>query len=101
MYFVDRKSTENRDVVEYELCSAFDLAGVRAPKRQCITRCQWVYRSPECSYTGLFYFDASDAPVANASQDVCGKRVDSCKARFGINSELPFGGYPGIGTFFA
>ena len=101
IYFVDRKSAENRDVVEFELASAFDMAGIRAPKRQCITRCQWVYRSPECSYTGTNYFNASDEPVGNANQDVCGKRVDSCKARFGANSELPHGGYVGIGTFFA
>ena len=101
VYFVDRKSAENRDVVEFELASAFDMAGVRAPKRQCITRCQWVYRSAECSYAGTNYFNASDAPVGNASEDVCGKRVDSCKARFGTNAELPFGGYPGIGTYFA
>ena len=101
IYFVDRKSAENRDVVEFELASAFDLAGVRAPKRQCITRCQWVYRSAECSYTGTNYFNASDAPVGNANQDVCGKRVDSCKARFGQNAELPHGGFVGIGTYFA
>lgn len=101
IYFVDRKSAENRDVVEFELASAFDMAGIRAPKRQCITRCQWVYRSVECSYTGINYFDASDVAVGNASQDVCGKRVDSCKARFGQVAELPFGGYPGIGTYFA
>ena len=101
VYFVDRKSAETRDVVEFELASAFDMAGVRAPKRQCITRCQWVYRSAECSYAGTNYFDTSDEPVGNASEDVCGKRVDSCKARFGQNAELPFGGYPGIGTYFA
>jgi lambda family phage minor tail protein L len=101
VYFVDRKSAENRDVVEFELASAFDMAGVRAPKRQCITRCQWVYRSAECSYIGTNYFNASDAPVGNANQDVCGKRVDSCKARFGQNSELPHGGFVGIGTYFA
>jgi lambda family phage minor tail protein L len=101
IYFVDRKSAENRDVVEFELASGFDLAGIRAPKRQCITRCQWVYRSAECSYTGTNYFNASDAPVGNANQDVCGKRVDSCKARFGQNAELPHGGYVGIGTYFA
>ena len=101
VYFVDRKSAENRDVVEFELASAFDMAGVRAPKRQCITRCQWVYRSAECSYTGTNYFNASDVAVGNASEDVCGKRVDSCKARFGQTAELPFGGYPGIGTYFA
>jgi len=100
IYFVDRKSAENRDVVEFELASAFDMAGVRAPKRQCITRCQWVYRSAECSYTGTNYFNVSDVAVGNANQDVCGKRVDSCKARFGANSELPHGGFVGIGTYF-
>lgn len=100
IYFVDRKSAENRDVVEFELASAFDMAGIRAPKRQCITRCQWVYRSNECSYTGTNYFNVSDVAVGNASEDVCGKRVDSCKARFGQSAELPFGGYPGIGTYF-
>ena len=34
IYFIDRKSIENRDVISYEMCSAFDLAGVRLPKRQ-------------------------------------------------------------------
>jgi len=101
IYFVDRKSAENRDVIEFELASAFDMAGVRAPKRQCITRCQWVYRSAECSYTGTNYFNVSDVAVGNASEDVCGKRVDSCKARFGQNAELPHGGFVGIGTYFA
>ena len=100
VYFIDRKSTENRNLVEFELASIFDMAGIRAPKRQCIIRCQWVYRGNGCNYSGSNYFDASDEPVGSASLDVCGKRVDSCKARFGGNNELPFGGYPGIGTFF-
>jgi phage-related protein len=99
IYFVDRKSAENRDVVEFELASIFDMAGVRAPKRQCITRCQWVYRGNGCNYTGTNYFNASNESVGSATLDVCGKRVDSCQVRFG-GSELPFGGYPGIGTFF-
>ena len=101
VYYVDRKSTENRNLVEFELASKFDLAGIRAPKRQCISRCQWVYRSAECGYTGTNYFDANDNPVVNTSEDVCGKKQSSCEARFGENNELPFGGYPGIGTFFA
>ena len=101
VYFVDRKSAENRDIVEFELASAFDMAGIRAPKRQCITRCQWVYRSSECGYTGTNYFNADDSSVPNASQDVCGKRVDSCTVRFGQGAALPHGGYPGIGTYFA
>jgi len=35
IYVIDRKSTENREVVEFELAGAIDMAGVRAPKRQC------------------------------------------------------------------
>jgi phage-related protein len=101
IYFVDRKSAENRDIVEFELASMFDLAGIRAPKRQCIARCQWVYRSAECGYIGTNYFAVDDSPVGNASEDVCGKRVDSCKARFGAKAVIPHGGFPGIGTFFA
>lgn len=85
IYYVDRKSIETRDVVEFELAAAFDLAGIRAPKRQCIANiCQWVYRSAECSYTALAYYDANDQPVASAGADVCGKRLSSCEARFDL-----------------
>ena len=35
IYTIDRKSVENRDVVEFELAAAIDMAGVKAPKRQC------------------------------------------------------------------
>jgi len=35
VFIVDRKATENREVVEFELAGAIDMAGVRAPKRQC------------------------------------------------------------------
>lgn len=99
IYYVDRKSAENRDVVELELASAFDIAGVRIPKRQCISNiCQWVYRSPECSYAGTNYWDADGNVVGSIGLDVCGKRLESCKLRFGQNNELPFGSFPGIGA---
>lgn len=102
VFYIDRKTTESRDVVEFELASAFDLAGVRIPKRQCISNiCQWKYRSPECGYAGSNYFDENDASVGSIGLDVCGKRLSSCKVRFGQNAELPYGGFPGIGTFFA
>lgn len=98
IFYIDRKTAENRDIVEFELVSAMDLAGVRAPKRQCIGNiCQWQYRSPECSHIGTSYFDAADQPVLSSALDVCGKRLSSCRARFGQNAELPFGSFPGIG----
>ena len=35
IYSVDRKATETREVVEFELAAPTDLAGVRIPGRQC------------------------------------------------------------------
>lgn len=53
IFFVDRKTSENRDVVEFELAAAFDVAGVRLPRRQIIQNvCTWKYRGGECGYTG-------------------------------------------------
>ena len=87
VFYIDRKVVETRDVVEFELAAAFDLAGVRAPKRQCIANiCQWVYKSTECSYTGAL--------------TSCSKTLDECKAHFGATAELPFGSFPGIGSYF-
>lgn len=99
IYYVDRKSAENRELVEFELAAIFDIAGVRAPKRQCLRNlCQWIYRSPECSYTGTAYFDRANEPVASADDDVCGKRLSSCRVRF-PDGTLPYGAFPGLGEF--
>jgi len=35
IYAIDRKSSENRETVEFELAAPTDLVGVRIPKRQC------------------------------------------------------------------
>lgn len=83
VYSIARKVSENRDLVEFELASAFDLAGVNAPRRLCISNiCNWVYRSAECGYTGNAYFDDNDQPVGTLAQDVCSKRLAGCEARF-------------------
>lgn len=97
-WFVDRKANESRDSVTFELASKFDLAGQAIPKRQIIANvCQWVYRSSECSYTGTDYYDVNGNEVDTLAEDVCAKRVASCKLRFGDNAELPFGSFPGAG----
>jgi phage-related protein len=83
IYYIDRKASENRDLIEFELAAAFDLVGVRAPKRQCVANvCQWIYRGPECGYAGNAFFNFNDVPVAAIGQDVCGKRLRSCELRF-------------------
>jgi lambda family phage minor tail protein L len=68
------------------------------PQRQIIANvCQWKYRSAECGYTGSSYWNVNDQPVGTLAADVCGKRVESCKLRFGAATQLPFGSYPGAG----
>jgi lambda family phage minor tail protein L len=63
IYYVDRKVSENRSIVEFELAAALDLTNVKLPGRQCISGiCQWEYRGPECGYTGSNVFDENDNP---------------------------------------
>ena len=98
IWVVDRKASESRNVVSFELASKFDLPGIKLPKRQLIANiCQWRYRSTECSYTGTDYYDINDSEVSTLAEDKCGKRISSCKARFGSTAELPFGSYPSAG----
>ena len=97
-WFIDRKAAENRNGVSFELASKFDVAGQKLPKRQCVSNiCQWEYRSSECGYTGSNFFDVNDNAAASLAQDRCGKRLSSCKLRFGENDPLPFGSFPSVG----
>jgi lambda family phage minor tail protein L len=99
IYYVDRKVAETRDLVEFELISKFDLAGMKIPRRQTIAnQCQWIYRSSECSYSGSNYWDEDDNVVTSAADDKCGKRLSSCKKRFGTYGQLPYGAFPSVGT---
>ena len=41
IYFIERKITENRDIVQFELISTFDLAGIGAPKKL-VTRADFI-----------------------------------------------------------
>ena len=98
IWFIDRKASESRDVVSFELASKFDLAGIMIPRRQLIANiCQWQYRSTECSYTGSNYFDVNDNSVGVLAEDRCGKRLSSCTLSFGDVAELPFGSFPSSG----
>ena len=98
IYFVDRKASENRMFIEFELASSLDLNGVKLPRRQVIQNtCPWGYRSTECSYAGVAVADINDVPTSTLSEDVCGKRLESCKLRFGEFVTLPFGAFIGTG----
>lgn len=114
IWTIDRKSKENRTMMEFELVAGFDVTGIKLPRRQCIQNsCSWRYRSYDstsgnfnydnvvgCPYTGTVYFDANDNPTT-ADKDVCGKRLRSCELRFNPGGDatvsIPYGGFPGVG----
>jgi lambda family phage minor tail protein L len=98
VYYINRKSNETKLLVEFELAPLTDVAGVLLPRRQIINNvCPWKYRGAECSYAGGPVATADDVPTTDADLDACGKRLNSCKLRFGNFAELPFGGFPAAG----
>jgi phage-related protein len=98
IWYVDRKAAENGVFVQFELAAAFDVQGTQLPWRQFIQNvCIWGYRSPECGYAGGPVADRNDQPTSDINSDKCGKRLASCKLRFGEFEQLPFGGFPGVG----
>lgn len=98
VWYVDRRASETRQTVSFELAAPWDVVGVRLPRRMVVQNgCLWSYRSAECGYTGGPVATIGDVPTADPGADACGKRVSSCKLRFGATAELPFGGFPGVG----
>lgn len=100
LYFIDTKSLETDETVEFTLSSPMDLQGMMIPTRQYHSVCTWCirnkYRSGDgCDYAGTKYFDKNNQPVDDPSKDVCNGTLTACKLRFGEHNELPFGGFPG------
>lgn len=97
-WIVEQKTNETKLTVTFQLAVAFDLEGRTLPARRMLReQCQWTYRSNiGCNYNGSSYWDVNDNAVGSISQDACGKRLTSCKKRFGENGPLPFGGFPGL-----
>ncbi|BAO90681.1 phage minor tail protein L [Caballeronia cordobensis] len=99
VFAVNQKTRESGDVIEFELAPPFDVEGVMVPRRQVITNsCPWRYRGDGCGYAGPPVADIHDNPTSDANLDACGKRLQSCRMRFG-NGWLPFGGFPGAGVY--
>ena len=100
VFFIDAKSEETNEVIEFTLASPMDLQGIMIPTRQLHSICTWCirnkYRSGDgCDYTGQRYFDKNNISVTDPALDVCNGTLSACKLRFGEDNELPFGGFPG------
>ncbi|MEH5745869.1 MULTISPECIES: phage minor tail protein L [Atlantibacter] len=100
VWYIDAKTSETSEVVEFALSSPMDLQGLMIPTRQLHSLCTWCirnkYRTGDgCDYAGTRYFDKNNNPVDDPSRDECNGTLTACKLRFGEGNELPFGGFPG------
>jgi lambda family phage minor tail protein L len=111
VYIINRMTMLSDTEVSWELMSYLDQQDVMLPGRQALRDyCGHTYRryvsgafdytNVSCPYTGTTYKDDQDVTTTNAN-DRCGRRLTSCRARFGANAELPFRGFPGLARFRA
>ncbi len=102
-WFVNRKSSEDKNAVVFELAGALDVDGAVFPGRDVIANnCTWIarggYRGPYCGYTGGPVADLNDAPTSDPAVDNCSGTLAGCKLRFGSDPRgLPYGGVPAAG----
>ncbi|MCA0246358.1 MAG: phage minor tail protein L [Proteobacteria bacterium] len=107
VYHVDRKVSQTKGMIEFDLSAALDQQGVMLPRRQIIRdACTETYRKWDaaandfvygtCPYAGDARFTAKDAPTDAAHLDVCSHKLSGCKARYGADGELPFSGFPAV-----
>ena len=100
VWYIDRISSENQQLVEFELASKLELTNVLLPRRTVVEHCPWRYRGTECGYTGGPVAKTDDSSTTSLADDQCGKRLKSCRLRYPTVDPskpvpLPFGGFPG------
>ena len=103
VFYVNKKLSENIDVMSFELSSPWDVDDLKLPRRVMTSNtCSWQYRGSTCGYNksctdpGDTCWDYTDTPVNSIEEDVCSKRIESCRLRFPGDIVIPFGAFPAI-----
>lgn len=105
-YVIERKASQSKQAIQFELSVGMDQEGRQIPARQIIRdTCGHQYRRKvgdsydytgvTCPYAGFDEWEADGTPATG--NDRCGKRLSDCKLRFGEANTLPFYGFPGVG----
>lgn len=108
VFSVERKASDTKDAISWELSAAVDQEGRMIPGRPAVRgTCLWRYRiwnpakqdfdyeKAQCPYTGSNYFDEFDQPTT-ADKDRPSRSLKCCELRFGKGQPWPFGGFPGM-----
>ncbi len=105
VFWIDTKTAEDDESVQWSLSSPADFQGQMLPTRQITSICEWAlrnqYRTGDgCTYNGNAYFDVKGNPVSDPALDVCSGMLGHCRKRFGAgmsnpnSAQLDFGGFP-------
>lgn len=104
LWYIDSKSSEDNEKVEFKLASPIDLQDMQIPTRQIIGLCTWACRGQYqgglqglggCNYNGNRYFNLLGGVEQDKANDKCSGLLTDCKKRFGDSAPLDFGGFPG------
>jgi len=106
VYQLERKTTQNKFYVEWEMTSLMDCEGRKIPGRQILrdacthtyrrwTGTTWDYTAATCPYVGTGYWDVLGV-ICVESLDRCGKRLKDCELRFPSPLPLPTTAFPGV-----
>lgn len=68
VFFIERKVSENKNIIKYQLSSVLDLEGIKLPKRVVVAdKCMWQYRGCGCWYQ---HADTSEITGKSNGSDV-------------------------------
>lgn len=104
LWYIDSKTSEDNEVVEFKLASPLDLLGLMIPTRQITSLCTWACRGQYKSGNGCHYspgshgnrmFTLKGVATTDPALDKCSGLLEDCQKRYGETNELDFGGFPG------
>lgn len=83
-WVIERKASDNKKEVEFELVASCDATGLRLPARK--------MQANTCSWTKMNDSMGGNCPYVAT----CPHTLTACKTNFGTTVDLPFGGFPGL-----
>lgn len=107
-YVIEKKVSQKRTQLGFELSTPMDQQGKKIPARQvirdtCLHRFrywangQWNYDGVTCPYAGVEMYEPNGNQTSDPTKAKCGKRLKDCKIHFGALAELPMFAFPGVG----
>ena len=107
-YVVERKQSQARNTLNFELSAKMDQEGRMIPARQVLRDActhsfrrwvngEWDYSKATCPYSAPQMYNAQGQQITDPTKARCGKKLSDCQLHFGADAELPFYGFPGVG----